>query len=1171
MLATSIAMVLLAIFAGTASSAEAATPWWTVITETAPTQFSPGAEGLLDVAAENLGGGEIDGTSTITDRLPAGVSATRFTGSVTQGGTGPRPEPKCSASGEVISCTYDGPLAPYERFQVEIDVAVSAALTPGAVTNSVSVEGGGASKTTSTEALSISSEPVPFGLRDYSLAPTVEAGAPATEAGSHPFQLTTSLVFNQISTTFKREPAELPRDMRFTLPPGLIGDPTAVEQCSEANFTALYLETDLCQPSSVVGVALVTVNEPRTIPITKLVPVFNLVPSVGEPARFGFTAAKVPIVLDTSVNSEGGYNVVASVNNLSQTAGILSSEVTLWGVPGAAGHNGSRGWECIAEGFYESRVGRPCPATSVEPERPFLTLPTSCATDPAAEPVLSTVQADSWLLPEKLLTSEYAWINGEGEPLGYTGCGQLRFAPSMGVVSEQHSGSTPTGLSVDVKTPQKGLLEAGGVAEANLRDTTVALPEGVQLSPSAANGLAACSEGSEDGYEGIGFEGFAKIYGPDAEPAAETATFKSTFRFAEEETEGQKLKPSCPEASKLGTVHIRTPLLSHQLEGSVYLASPAPNGEAGRNPFNSLVALYLVAEDREAGILVKLAGRGEVNESTGQITTTFSDSPQVPFEELKLELFGGSRASLATPARCGNYATSGVFTPWSGTGPVTVSSGGEEFAVNSGVDGSGCPGGALPFGPGFAAKNTNTAAGGFTSFELELSRPDGDQALDGVTMHLPEGVAALLSSVELCSAAQADATACPAASQIGEATAVAGLGPEPYVQSGGRVYITGPYDGAPFGLDIVTPADAGPFDLGYISVRSKLEVNPENASVTVASDPLPTEIRGIPLQLKRVLVDVNRAGFEFNPTSCAAQRDVQGTLAGAEGGSWSGSSPYPVTGCANLPFKPTLTAAAVGHGSKADGTTFKVVVTSGGVGANGVVQAGIAKVDVQLPKQLSSRLPTLQKACTEAAFAANPASCPEGSVIGAATIRTPVLKSALAGPAYLVSHGNAAFPDLEFVLQGEDIELVLDGKTQIKDGVTYSKFESAPDAPFTTFETVLPAGPHGVLTPNVAESKHFDLCGETLEMPTTIVAQNGATIEHDTRIAIQGCAAVKAARTKKLTNAEKLAKALAACRTRNRHAKRRRLACEKQVRRRYVAKEAGHKHKPRTAKDRRKG
>ena len=566
----------------------------------------------------------------------------------------------------------------------------------------------------------------------------------------------------------------------------------------------------------------------------------------------------------------------------------------------------------------------------------------------------------------------------------------------------------------------------------------------MQLSPSAANGLEACSEAQ------VGFEG----PGPDG-----------TLDFA-------NAKPACPDASKVGVVHIRTPLLSHELEGAVYLATPAPNGEPGQNPFNSLVALYLVAEDPLSGVLVKLAGEGHLDESTGQISTTFHNTPQVPFEELRLELFGGPRASLSTPPTCGAFRTEGVFTPWSGTAPVSVLSPGKRTADRRTAPAAHPARAArCRSARGFRRRAPTRPAGGFTDFQLELSRPDGDQALDGLTMHLPPGVAALLSSVTLCSEAQAQTDACPPQSLLGDATAIAGLGPEPYVESGGKVYITGPYHGAPFGLEIVTPAVAGPFNLGTVTVRSRLYIDPNNASVTIISDPLPTQLRGIPLQLKRVLVNVDRPNFEFNPTNCSPTR-IDGTISRRSGRERAGL--LAVSG-RRLRRPAVQTQAHREHQRAGQQSQRRELRRQGRIqGARG--QANIAKVRLQLPKALPARLTTLQKACTEGAFNENPASCPEGSVIGQATIHTPVLSNPLTGPAYLVSHGGAAFPDVEFVLQGEGITLVLDGKTQIKNQITYSKFESAPDAPFTVFETVLPAGPHSALTTNLPEKDKFNLC-----------------------------------------------------------------------------------------------
>jgi hypothetical protein len=1093
-------------------------PWWQIGSETVPANLPPGGQGEIVIVASNLGDAPVNGGEeaiVITSELPPTLTAT---GIAVTGGA-------CSLA--TLKCTSKSVVNPYGLISVVIKVNV--AEPPGTVTSlpvKASVEGGQTQSASRTLQIPVSSQPAGFGVESYEMTQFNENGTPATQAGSHPFQLTTTLVLNQTSPGPGRQPVDLPKDLRFHLPPGLVGNPNAAAQCTMANFFAFLSETNLCAPDSVVGIAAVTADEPKFLKtFTRMVPVFNLVPSHGEPARLGFeVAGRIPIVIDTSVRSGRDYGVNVSVENTTQLAGLLGSRVTLWGVPGDPRHDSARGWECVNGGAYDEKIGKLCPEKSGLPEEPFLTLPGSCATNPQAEPVISFSEADSWTNPGSFLGAEYAWMNNEGQLLGFEGCDQLPFDPAIEVTPEQHSASTPTGLSVEVTVPQQSTLEAGKPAEANVRDTTVTLPAGVQLSPSAANGLEGCSE-QQAGFEGI-------------DQATQTQEFNTQ-------------PVACPDGSKVGIVHIKTPLLSHELEGAVYLASPAPNGEAGKNPFGSLVALYLVSEDPVSGVLVKLAGEGQVDEGTLQISTTFKNAPQVPFEELRLDLFGGPKASVSTPPFCGSYVTNAIFTPWSGTGPLGRLSPAEGFLISSGTGGSSCPAGELPFSPGFVAGSSNSQAGAFTVFELELSRPDGNQALGGLSMHLPSGIAALLSSLELCSDAQASASACPAGSEVGTATAIAGLGPEPYVQAGGRVFITEGYGDAPFGLEIVTPAKAGPFDLGYVTVRSKLYVNPNDASVTIVSDPLPTQIRGIPLQLKRVLVTVDRPGFEFNPTSCEPLR-IEGTITGSEDASANVASPFKAEDCQALPFSPQLTAMAVGQGSKAEGTTFAVTVRSGGTNTGGVVQAGIAKVQLQLPKQLSSRLPTLQKACTDSVFNANPASCDEGSVIGYATIHTPVLKNPLTGPAYLVSHGGAAFPDVEFLLQGEGIELILDGKTDIKGELTYSRFESTPDAPFTVFETVLPAGPHGVLTPNVPEAKRFSLCGETLAMPTTMIAQNGMRIEQETKVQVTGCGEVRSAKVSKLTLRQKLARSLKTCKRKYTHAKRKRARCERQAHTHYT-------------------
>jgi len=1137
---------LLTACAAPAPALGAPAPRWRLESSTAPRYLAPGASGLLVVVATNLGDSEISTSNvplTLTEKLPAGLTATAIVADV--GGT---VEMSCKL--ESLMCATTGAIAPYHR--LEMLITVKAPEAPGALAATATLSGGeaiqcvkvpeGTGKFTGPSCLSegagsyekqsagpapeaslaqsieVRSQPTSFGVESYALSAEEEDGSPAVQAGSHPFQLTTTLDLNQIveSNGFELDPAApgLLRNLNLSLPVGLLGDPQAVAQCSDVNFSAIGGDNEnACPPGSAIGAAVVRLAHPLGASPgreTLTVPVFNLVPAPGEPARFGFEAARVPVIFDTAVRTGSDYAVVVSVNNASQAAQVLASQVIIWGEPGNPIHDPSRGWACLSQ----MPPGAPCEPTA-EAERntiPFLTLPTSCT-----GPMSSGVLGDSW----------------GGEPLqqeailpGLEGCALLPFTPSIevqpvqGVKGEGAAGvpsttaSTPTGLAVRVHLPQQPTLQPGGLAESTLKDSTVTLPVGLELNPSAANGLQACSE-SQVGYTGI-------------DPQTQALQF----------TPGPA---TCPDASKVGIVRISTPDLAHQLEGSVYLASQEAN------PFGSLIALYIVAEDPVSGVRVKLAGEANLNQATGQITTTFRNTPQVPFEDLTLELFGGPRGSVSTPALCGSYTTTTSFTAWSGAVRQPSS---EPFAITSGPEGTPCSN-PPPFGPSFSAGASNLQAGAFTSFTVGIGHPDSNQPLAGLVVHLPPGVAALLSSVTPCPEPPAGREwSCGPASLIGHSLASSGLGPDP-VTLPGTVYLTTGYGGAPFGLLVQTPAVAGPFNLGNVNVRSRINVDPNTAAVTITSDPFPQFIKGIPAQIKQIQVIVDRPGFEFNPTSCNPMA-ITGTLTGAQGGSEPVSSPFQVAGCGGLPFAPKLTASAGGHASKLNGTSFAVKLESAGLG-----QANIAKVDLQLPVQLPSRLPTLQKACQDATFNANPASCSPESIIGQATIHTPVLKSPLSGPAYLVSHGNAAFPDVEFVLQGEGITLVLDGKTDIKKGITYSRFESAPDAPFTTFETVLPAGPHSALTAYVAGKTPLELCGSKLAMPTEITSQAGTTIKESTSLAITGC---KAVASYKATAAQLLAKALAACRKKYKHNHSKRLACERQARKRYPLPKPAKKH-----------
>jgi uncharacterized repeat protein (TIGR01451 family) len=1000
-------------------------PAWRISSEAVPTSFSPGGRGEYLLHVRNVGTLPTDGsTVTVVDRLPPGVTAVaagerRFE----EEGAAPGSSYWMCSGTTVVTCTNnpgnlpvvapgqeltggnEGPTAPL--IAIEVTVAPGAL---GSVANVASVFGGGGGEASSSQQTTIGSLPSSFGFQDFEQLSIGRDGSPDTQAGSHPYEMTTRFAFDNLGRPRYGEvltSGEV-KNLEVVLPPGFVGNPSATPKCSRALFDLgrRTNEEPACPRNTQVGTVELSLENPFTV---FLIPVYNLEPPANVAAQFGFAYQYRTGFIDFGVSTGAGYAVKAVLSNAYQLS-LLRSYLTLWGVPGEHG------------------TGAPL--------APLLTNPTSCGA-----PLAATVNMNSWEEPGNVLSGlTYPWTDGMGNQLQMGGCGKLDFSPSIEVrPTTTRAASTPTGLEVDVKVPQNERLE--GLAEAHLKDAVVALPAGVTVSPSAANGLQACTPAQIGLHNGD--------------------------------------EPSCPDASRIGDVEVRTPLLEQPLHGSVYVA------QQDENPFHSLLAIYVVAEG--SGTLVKLAGHVEADPATGQLTTRFTENPQLPFSELKLSFFSGPRAALVTPAACGRYTPSAQLAGYNGAMVIPAI---EPFSVLTGC--------AHGFSPSFTAGMENAMAGGFAPFTTTITRPDGDQALGAVSVSTPAGLLGMLSRVSPCGEPQAALGACSQSSLIGHTTATAGPGPYPVTVSGGQVFLTGPYRGAPFGLSIVVPAVAGPFDLGNIVVRASISVDPHTARITIVSDPLPTIKAGIPLQIRSVTVTVDRAGFMFAPTSCAPM-SVDGTIASAQGASATVSSRFQVADCASLRFHPGFAVSTQGHTSKKGGASLDVRVTS----AAG--QANIAKVAVALPKQLPSRLTTLQHACPEATFAQNPAACSAASLVGIAKAVTPVLSEPLSGPAYLVSHGGAAFPDLVVILQGQGIRLDLAGNTNIKGQITTSTFASVPDAPIGSFELVLPQGSHSALTTNLPAKVAGNLCTTKLVMPTTITGQNGAQLIQSTRIAVRGC------------------------------------------------------------------
>jgi hypothetical protein len=1005
---------------------------------------------------------------TVTDTLPAGVRTT-LPGS----GSGWRcPE---ETGLEVVTCTS---VPPVPGLAAALPLSIPVSLEPGVsgrLSNHVEVSGGGAAHPASTvEESDAGASALPFSVLDFRATAVDAAGALETQAGAHPAGLATSFAWPSSKLNFTGQlerfaafPIEDPKQIVIDLPAGIVGNPQAAPACPLSDLFRSIEHP--CDPASQVGWLTLLKPPEGSEALTVALPIYNIVPERGHPAELGVFEPELQraVLLYPTVRTGSDFGIQVISAPIPRAIPFDGVSATFFGDPGK-----KDGTQSSAPAFF---------TTSSDCAQPRFT---------------TTIHVDSWQHPGRYKAdgtpdfSDPSWKSAEADSPPVGGCDRLRFDPQLTVTPETTQSDTPSGYEVDLSVPQNE--DPNQLATPPLRAATVTLPAGVSISPAAADGLTGCQAA---GAEGIDL--------------------------------ASALQGNCPASSRIGEAEVLTPLLREPLKGGVYLVQPGCGG-AGQPECSeeaaetgSVFGLYLEVGNESSGLHIKLRGKVEVGGygphsrasglQPGQIRTTFADTPQQPFSELKLKLNGGPRAPLANPQGCGAFTTTSALTPWSANADVPAT-------PSPPFDIGGC---INQFAPGFTAGTVNPQAGAPTPFTLTFSRRDREQGLAGITVDMPPGLLGKVAGIPQCPEAQANAGTCSAASRVGTATSAAGSGARPLWQSG-PVYLTGPYKGAPFGLSVAVPAKAGPFNLGTIVVRAAIRVDPRTAQLTVTSDPLPQSIDGVPLRLQAVNVTIDRPDFMLNPTSCDPM-ELGATIGGTGGASVPVASRFQAGDCASLPFKPSFSASTAADGG-VHGASLDVRI------AQRPGEAAIHKVDTQLPLALPSRLVTLQKACTEAQFATNPAQCPPASDVGVATATTPVLNVPLTGPVYLVSHGGAAFPDLDIILQGEGVTIDLVGNTDIKKGITYSRFETVPDAPITSFELNLPGGSGAVLaaiknlcapTRAVTITKHVtrrlrggerhltvhvrSLVPEPLVMPTTITGQNGAVVRQATPIGVIGC------------------------------------------------------------------
>jgi hypothetical protein len=921
-----------------------------------------------------------------------------------------------------------------------------------------------------------------FGLSGVDFLATNQDGSPATQAGSHPYAVRNSFSLNYTEVTGGPGLPWLPdgslRNLIADQVAGFAGNATVVPRCETADFLQPLPsgggDFPNCSFDTVVGVTGAGVMSPF---IWIQIPAYNLEPPPGVLTRIGVSVVGVRYVIDVGIKDEGEYNLEGGLRETPEILDVFGGVLELWGNPADAGHDDLRCQASIFSSpgepleFVPGTGSRVCPVSPAHPKKPFLTLPRSCS-----GPAATNVRAESWQEPG-------AWVENSTlthdnavppNPQGFTGCGKLNFNPFVEASPSTDSAETGTGLQYSLAFNDEGLKNPDGLAQSETKKAVVTLPEGVTINPSVGEGLGVCTP---------------------ADLARET--------ISSDPGEG------CPNSSKIGTVHTETPLVDEAVDGSVFLAQqddPATSAPGAENPFDSLIALHIVLRNENLGTLIKLAAKVEPDPKTGQLITTLDNAPQYPVSRFDFRFREGQRAPLVSPPACGTYRVRSDLYPWSGPGtPRTVFS---SFEISDGIgDGECPPGGIPPFNPGFEAGSLNNNAKAFTPFNMRLIRSDGEQDMTKFSSVLPPGVLGKLAGVAKCpdaaiAAAKAKtgreelaAPSCPANSQIGRTLAGAGVGGAlTYVP--GKIYLGGPYKGAPLSVISITPAVAGPFDAGAVVVQLGLDLNPVSAEVEVdgaASDPIPHILKGIPLKVRDLRVYVDREKFILNPTSCDPS-SAKATLFGSFLDLFSPADDVPVAlstrfqaaNCLNLPFKPHLKLNLRGGTKRGDHPGLKAVLRARPGDAN------IGAAQVTLPRSAFLDQSHIRTICTRVQYAAD--QCPKGSIYGHAKAITPLLEEPIEGNVYLRSSSNK-LPDLVIALKGL-VDVDVSSRIDSKNGGIRNSFDVLPDAPVTSFTLTLQGGKRGL----VVNSR--DLCaGKTSRVNARFVGQNGKVANLRPRLA----------------------------------------------------------------------
>ena len=870
------------------------------------------------------------------------------------------------------------------------------------------------------------------------------------QAGGHP-DLETSF-----SLQSPGEP-EAAKNVIFNAPRGLFGNTNAIARCGASAFAR-----DECSPDSQAGLITVYASyEGNSEYLLGTAPIYDLETGPEQTALFAFIVPvlDIPIAIPVQVRTTSDYGLRFTVQDITQLTPLASAKLTFWGFPADESHDAQR--------FHKGEPGRPAgcaeltntsctiPLRSDLPDKPLIDNPTTCS----GEPLITRLQVQTYQDPEHLTEkpSSYPAI---------TGCDGDTFNPVLEASPTTAETDSPSGLNIELRTSQ---FEVHAASPSQIKSAILTMPPGFTINPDAADGQTACS----DAQANFGSEG----------------------------------PTNCPDQSKIGTFSIGSPALNGPLSGSIYIGEPKPGNQ---------YRLFMVASG--FGMNIKLLGSFQPNPENGRLTATFEELPQLPFETFQLHLFSGERSLMATPIACTIYTISGDFFPWDASRSDKTST--QVFGLETGPHGSECPGQIRPFEPTLEAGTATPVAGAFSSFTLKLNREDGDQYLGKLNFTMPPGLTANLHGVTYCSEADIKAAAetlgkteqadpsCPATSEIGTSNVAAGPGSHPF-HAVGKIYLSGPFQGAPLSLAAITPALAGPYDYGTVVVRVALHIDPTDAHVIADSEVVPEIIGGIPIRMRSIQVNIDKPNFMINPTNCSPFV-VASEGIGDQGTPASFSSYFHAVDCATLGFSPKMTITQLGgrkatKQGKEPGMQFDLNTNPG--------DANIRSVAVTLPRAFEIDQEHLGNLCDRSELVQD--QCKGKAAIGTVIDESPLLEKPLQGPAYAVSgfagSGGSVLPRVVFILGGQVTVMPEGESTTIKGGELKTVISTVPDVPIGHFRLTLYGGSLGYL------ENTQNLCASPTVTNVEIDAQNGKTLTQH----VKTKAACKAKKKAKRHNAKR--------------------------------------------------